>query len=269
MTRQQPTNRIERAARLRWVRLGDIRINPLAQREFRQHWADSILAKFDPDRMQPHHVNQRDGHWYCVDGQHSFDAEKRWLGEGWEDQQSQCWTYEGLTSEEEADLYLYLNNRKSPDVFSSFRIAVHAGREVQCDIDRVVRAQELVISRDNIDGAIGAVGTLERVYARSGPGVLARALGIIRDAYGNAGFEGAVIDGISLLCDRYNGELDRAKAVKQLSNAHGGVKGLLNSANDLRYKTGNKRSHCVAAAAVATINRGKGKKLPSWWKSET
>lgn len=104
---------------------------------------------------------------------------------------------------------------------------------------------------------------------RSGGSVLARSLGIIRDAYGDPGLEAAVIDGIGLLCARYNGELDVPLAVKKLGNAFGGVNGLLGKAENLRQKTGNAKGHCVAAAAVEIINSGRGgSKLPGWWRED-
>jgi hypothetical protein len=138
---------------------------------------------------------------------------------------------------------------------------------VECDIDRIVRAAGLIVSRDKIDGAIGAVGTLRRIYSRAGAAVLGRTLRIIRDAYGDAGFDAAVIDGIGYLCARYNGELEDAVAIVKLQKAHGGVNGLLNKAEVLRRSTGNAKGHCVAAAAVEIINAGRGgKKLPTWFR---
>jgi hypothetical protein len=57
-------------------------------------------------------------------------------------------------------------------------------------------------------------------------------------------------------------------AVGKLAGVHGGVNGLLGNAEKVRRETGNQKAHCVAAAAVDIINRGKGsKRLPSWWKS--
>lgn len=77
------------------------------------------------------------------------------------------------------------------------------------------------------------------------------------------------IDGIGLLCDRFNGSLDDAQLVQKLSKAHGGVNALLGKAENLRKSTGNVRAHCVAAAAVDINNAGRGgKKLPSWWRAE-
>lgn len=257
-------NRVERTARLRWVPIAMMRVSPLAQRELNTNRVNKIAASFDPEQIGAPTVNERAGHFYIIDGQHRVEALKEM---GWGDQQVQCWTYVGLTEEEEAEKFLTLNDTLTVDGFSKFRVGIQAGRAEECDIDRIVRAQGLTVSRDHIEGAISAVGTLRRVYNRDGAPVLARSLALIRDAYGDAGLEAAVIDGIGLLCGRYNGELDTETAIKRLAGAMGGVSGLLNKAERIRRETGNAKGHCVAAAAVDTINAGRGgKKLPSWWR---
>lgn len=189
---------------------------------------------------------------------------------GWGDQQIQCECYEGLTVAEEAELFLRRDERLAISTFDKFRIGITARRDIECDIDRIVRANQLVISRNKTDGAISAVGTLKKVYQRAGGVVLGRTLRIIRDAYGDAGFSSPVIDGIALLCQRYNGELNDEKAVARLAGAHAGVNGLLGRAANLQKQTGNTKNHCVAAAAVDIINAGRGgTKLPAWWRPES
>lgn len=255
--------RMVREAHLRWVPIPEMRVSPLAQRELRQPWVDDLVANFDPEEIGNPTVNERDGHYYVIDGQHRIEALKQ---VGWGDQHVQCWTYRGLSEQEEAERFLKLNNKLTIDAFYKFRIGMTAGREEECEINRVVRSQQLVVSRDRLPGAISAVGTLRRIYRRDGSKVLARTLRIVRDAYGDAGLEAATIDGIGLLCARYNGELDEPLAIKRLSDAHGGVNGLLNAANKLRAQMGQQRGHCVAAAAVEIINRGRGgNKLKPWW----
>lgn len=266
MSQPSGKNRVEREARLRWVPIALMRVSPLAQRDINQSRVDRMAADPDLEQLGTPTVNHRDGHWYVIDGQHRIEMLKQI---GWGDQQVQCWAYEGLTEEEEAERFLRLNDVLAVDAFAKFKVGVQAGRPVETDIDRVVRAQSLCVSRDRIPGAVRAVGTLVRIYNRAGAAVLARSLGIIRDAYGDPGMEAAVIDGIGLLCARYNGELDVPTAVQKLSNAHGGVNGLLGKAENLRQKTGNAKGHCVAAAAVEIINSGRGgHKLPSWWRED-
>lgn len=258
-----PTS-LRRAARLRDVPLEALRVSPNAQRELNQFWVDAIVADFDLEQLGAPTVSHRDGYYWVLDGQHRLAALKEWLGE-WKGQKFQCWCYEGLSLDEEADVFLKLNNVRTVSALPKFRAAVTAGRAVETDIDRTVRTQGLVVSADRIPGAIRAVGTLIRVYQRSGPVVLGRALRVIREAYGDAGLEASVIDGIGMLCQRYNGELDEDTAVSKLSNAHGGVNGLLNKAQKARLDTGLTKAECVAMSAVEIINSGKGGvKLPKW-----
>ncbi|HEX6970257.1 MAG TPA: DUF6551 family protein [Micromonosporaceae bacterium] len=264
----KPTGKVERQARLRWVPLSKVRVNPLAQREINEARVDKLASDFDPEQFGTPTVNMRGEHFYVIDGQHRIEALRRWFGDGqWENQQIQCWTYEGMSESEEAEAFLKLNDTLAVVALAKFRVSVQAGRPEESDVDRIVRAQGLRVTRDKGDGAIGAVGTLMRIYRRADGVTLGRTLRIIRDAYGDPGLEAPVIDGIGLLCQRYNGELEDKRAVERLSGVHGGVNGLLGRAETLRKQTGNARNHCVAAAAVDIINAGRGgKKLPSWWK---
>lgn len=267
----KPTGaKVERVAHLRWIPLKQTRINPLAQRDLNQARVDRLVADFDPEQLGAPVVNERGGHFYIMDGHHRIEALKEWLGDGWEAQQVQCFCYSGLTEGEEAEVFLKLNDTLTVGAFPKFRVAVQAGRSEETEVDRIVRECMLRVSQDNGDGAIAAVNTLMRVFRRGGPQNLARTLLIIRDAYGDAGLEAPVIDGIGLLCHRFNGELDDVRLVERLSKAHGGVNGLLNKADNLRRATGNPKAHCVAAAAVEINNAGRGgRKLPSWWREES
>lgn len=258
--------RVEREARLRWVPIAKMKVSPLAQREQNPARVDKIVAEFDLEQLGTPTVNERDDIFYVIDGQHRIEALRQI---GWGDQQVQCWTYSGLTEQEEAEKFLKLNDTLAVSAFAKFRVGVQAGRVAECDIDRIVRAANLCVSQNKTDGAISAVGTLMRVYSNAGPGVLSRTLRLIRDTYGDAGLEAAVIDGLSLVCQRYGRDLVDEHAQIRLSGVHGGVNGLLGRAETMRRQTGNQKRHCVAAAAVDIINSGRGgKKLPSWWRTE-
>jgi hypothetical protein len=259
--------RIERAARLRWVPLAQMRVNPLAQRDLNRARVAQLAASFSTEQMGAPVVSHRGDWFYLIDGQHRIEAVKLWFG-SWENQQVQCWCYEGLTEEQEAELFLTLNDTLPVRAFAKFKVAVQAGRDAEADVDRIVRALGLRIAAGRSGGGISAVATLRRVYDRAGPAVLSRALRIIRDAYGEAGLDGPVIDGIGLVCQRYDGDLSEQRAIERLSSAHGGVSGLVSRAGQLRQSTGSAPAQCVAAAAVEVINRGSGgHKLPGWWRN--
>lgn len=253
--------RIERTGHLRWIKVADLIVNPRAQRELREGWAAQIAADFNPDRFTPPLVSLRNHKYHVIDGQHRIAALRLM---GWDDQEVQCWTHEGLTESEEADLFLWHNNRKTVTAFDKFQIGVTAEREAEADINRIVLINGLKVARGQ-QGGIMAVGALHKVY-QHGPKVLGRTLRMVRDAYGDDGLQAHVIEGIGLLCARYNGELNDEHATTRLGTARGGIGALNSKAYSARKMLGKPLPQCVAAAAVEIINSGRGgKKLPGWW----
>lgn len=253
---------------LKYVKLGLMKVSPLAQRELNKARVDYLYSIFDPDKFQIPEVSFREGHYFVMNGQHGIEALKKWNGKGWEDVHIQCWVAYGLTEQQEAEIFLSLNDYLQQKVFQKFKIAVTAGRETENDIVRIVNSEQLMISQQKAEGAISGVGTLIRVYKRDGPEALRKTLAIIRDAYGTPGFSAPVINGIGLMIHRYNNLLNQKDAIESLKISHGGVNGLLAMAEKFKAKTGNQMPHCVAGAAVTIINRGRTpkNKLADWWK---
>lgn len=252
------------------VPLGKIQIPPHAQRRLNDSRVDYLLANLNLEAFGLPVVSARGGHFYVVDGQHRIKAIIRWLGDGWEQVEIACRVFEGLTEADESNLFDRNNDQLQVNAFDKYKVRVAGGRKEEVAVNRIVTATHLVVSRDKVPGAIMAVGTLMRVYRRSDGETLGKALRIARDAYGDAGMEAPVIDGLGHLCQRYDGVLQEKPTVEALAAAHGGVKGLLNRAGKLHGDTGDPFAKCVAAAAVEFINhRRKGRdKLLNWWKSE-
>jgi len=254
-------DRISRSSRLGWVRLDEMKINPQAQRDFDQKWAEELLSKFDPDKMAFIHVNHRDGWFYVMDGQHTRWAAMHWLGS---DQQVQCLIYDGLTGEEEAEMYLSLNEKRPQKPVSKFKVHLTAGHTLQTDIDRIARLLDLRIGANANLGEITCVATLETVYKKCGPGSLRAVLEIIRDTYGREGFKTPIIKGLALAIDRYGNMLDVDQLTARLKTA--GLTDLHRRGRALKQGTGSAMDQCYACAAVEFYNRGKGKKVNPWWK---
>ena len=61
------------------------------------------------------------------------------------------------------------NHRPNVVAFATVRVAVTAGRDTYCDIDRIVRVAGLKASKDDSEGSIGAVAALRRVYYEAIP----------------------------------------------------------------------------------------------------
>lgn len=242
-----------------------------AQREkLNESRVNYLLSNFNLDRLGFPVLNERqDGTFYILDGQHRIEALKRWLGAGNDKQQIECEVFKGLKEREESEMFLALNDTLNVGVFDKFKASVNANLPDQVHIQKIVEGAHLCISRDEVPGAIKAVGALQKVYKRSDGDTLARSLRLIRDAFGDSGLRSQVIDGIGHLCHRYNGVLDEQIATEKLGSNRGGVNGLLGRADVLHKQTGQAKTQCVAAAAVECINRGRGsKKLPSWWKAQ-
>ena len=267
---QQPgVGKVERTARLHWVPLGSLEPSPVAQRhKLNKARVNELCANLDLEQIGTPTVNSKGGRVYIIDGWHRIEALRQFGFH--DDDKFPCWTYSDLTEEEEAERFLKLNNVLPVDAYSRFKVAVAAGRITESDIDRIVRAAGLrVTATSGSDNGIHAPGTLIRIYKSQGASVLNRAVRIVRDAYGGAGLEAIVIEGIAHVVFRYGSDIEDEFIVSKLANQRGpagGVNGLLNKANTTRLQTGQPRAQCVAAAAVDVINTGRGKKITSWFK---
>jgi Family of unknown function (DUF6551) len=265
--KRSPTH--HRPYQVQEIALGKLVINPRAQRVLMSHRVHALLANFDLDFFGEIVVSWRDGKYFILDGQHRVEAMKRWLGDGWEIQKIPCRVYQGLREADEADMFDRLNDCLTVSAFDKFKARVNAGREIESQVAKVVKSERLLISREKIPGAVGAVTTLVAVFKRGDGEVLAQTLRIIRDAFGDAGFEARLIDGLGHFCQRYGAVIEENLVIAKLRVMRGGSKGLLGKAEQLHRATGNARAICVAAAAVDVLNAERGgTKLPSWWKAE-
>ena len=256
MTRRQ------RNSHLRWIRLGDLKPHPRAQREYRPHRAEQLASVFQLEGMGFIVVSQHGDLYYIIDGQHRVQA-LLLIGFS-EDDVLQCEVYEGLTDEQDAELFLERNDYLNVAALDKFKTAVLAGREDEVAVDACVRAQGLSVGYS--ENSIRAVSALMEAYRRTDTVGLAKTLRIIRDAYGSRGFEGAVIQGTALCIQRYNGKLDEETMIRALSSAHGGLNGLLTQAAKTRESLGQSRVQCIAATEIGFYNRATKSRVPGWWK---
>src|SRR5262249_5671842 len=155
---------------------------------------------FELEKMGYPVVSHRAGRFYVVDGQHRLEALRSY---GFDDaDRIDCEVYEGLTEREECELFLGRNRSRAVDSLSRFAVCVRAGRPVETTVNNTVVHLGLKIGkrgRGPTREAISAVSTLLDVHQRVGPTGLAGTLRIVRDAYGMAGCEAPVLDGVGLV----------------------------------------------------------------------
>lgn len=249
------------------VALGDMVVCERAQRGYRPARMEQLLGNLDLDALGEPVLSNRDGRYYIVDGQHRRGALAKFLGDGWEKATILCKVFEGMTEKEEAHLFRQLNTVLGTTAYDKFKVGVTAGYEEETRLKAIVEAAGLHVSRGRKEnpGAVSAIKALQNAY-RLSPKSLMFALKLTSSSYGDTGLEGAIIEGFAQLHNRYDKSLDDEMTIEALSNARGGVKGLMNAAAKRKLTTGNSLPICIAAEAVEIINRyRKGKKLPSWW----
>lgn len=261
------SNRPKRDRHLQWVNANELNVNPAAQREFRPAWAKSILADWDLEKFQEPHVNKRDdGSLYIMEGQHGTWAYREKYGEEGEDYLPiQVWMYSGLSERQEADFFLSFNNKKAIPLMEKFKAAVTAGREVETDIDRIVRARGCNINNSTTGHAISAVAALQSIYRAHGARTLGDTVGILRDSFGDGGYERGHLLGVSMVLARYG--VEPADVTKALLSLRGGSKGLVQRANMMRESMGCTITDATAGAIVELLNKTRrgAKRLPPWF----
>lgn len=260
------------ASRFGMVLVSDLHIDPEAQRQYRPSWVKSKTSEFDVDSLGYIVVNKRpDGKLYVVDGQHRVALMRE---VGWGDQKIHAECFEGLTQAGEARLFRVRNDRRNPQPYDRFKIAVTEGRPEESDIDRIVRAYGLVVSDQSRDGHVVAVDALIRVYRgagiasqKEGAAALGKTLQLLIRAWGKqpSSVNGTVVHGVGMTVLRYNGLIDEAEMAKKLAPFPGGPSGLLGRARAQREIAGRPVHHCVASLVVEIYNRGRrSHKLPAW-----
>lgn len=274
MSKSPSSTPARRSSKVRPVTISEMRTPPagITQRKLNTAQAEGYAANMDLDKLGIPIVNLRGGIYWILDGQHRIEALKIFFAPN-DPGQIQCEVYEDLSDAEMADIFLGRDDRRAINQFEKFQVACTAGRQRESAIRRAIEAQGLKVSQTKESGCIGAISSCGKVYDIGGATVLGQSVRTIRDAFGadpNA-FDGQLIQGLGLIYNRFNGKTSERHLVQQLTQFKHGVRGVLQSAEAKRERTGNHKSHCVAATIVDIYNKGAGPRakdrLPSWWKS--
>ncbi|NMM98089.1 DUF6551 family protein [Bifidobacterium olomucense] len=251
------------------IKLGDCAIDREAQREATSQAVKALADRFDPDLMGTITVSHRDGTYWILDGQHRCLALKLVLGDDADEWPIEADVYEGLTEEEEAEMFLSLNNTKTVSAFDKFKVSVTAGREEESDVNRIVRSHGLRVSQNGKQGSIGATSALMNVYRLGGPKLLSATLYVMSSAWESTVWDSFIIKGMALFLNRYGDRVDKAALIKKMSALPMANKSLKIASERIRLSSGTSKDKSCAAAITDEYNKGRRgvKSLGSWFKN--
>jgi hypothetical protein len=236
-----------------------LKIDPEVQRVcgFSPVHVTRIRNEWSPNAAGRITISKRaDGTLVVIDGMHRLQA----APDGYV---FRCDVHEGLTFEEECDLFRRLNQAKRVSAFDDFDKGVKAGDPECVAVNEIVEQHGLRVSNTHSDGTVAAVSALRDVYRKGGTAALDRALGIAVGAWGkrSESTDGQIIAGLGKITGAFNGELDDAALVKKLSKYPGGPTALIGSARGLRsLRPGSVATH-VATIVLDVYNHGRRHKV--------
>jgi hypothetical protein len=237
-------------------------------------WVDKKMKEgFDPNLLGVPMVSSRaDGTQVWLDGQNRGDLLRR---SGWGDQKIQCRVFTGLTTAQEAELFLGHNDNRQVKVVYKFLARVTAGDEAAVAINAIVQSFGWRIN-DQVGGKhITAVKSLERIFHGDrntddtmAPGrALQRTLRVVTEAWGYKAeaVNGDVLLGVGSIFNRFGDVVDLAVLIKKLAEFPAGPSGLLGKARGMRQYQGGTVAHCVSEVVVTAYNaRRRSNVLPDW-----
>lgn len=146
-----------------------------------------IVKNFNLEAVGIITVSHRDGKYHVTDGQHRVEAYKR-MGIKY----IYAEVHEGLTQEEEAEMYILLNKAPNKSVNSIGKADLATGETYAVDIEYYVNKAGLQVDYDKKRTSaktISAYGSLKYIYKKHGGEHLYDVLTLSKEIYGDTYFE--------------------------------------------------------------------------------
>lgn len=238
------------------LRVGDLKLDPVVQRNFDRLHAEKIAKDFDLNRLRTFVVSRRPDGDYVIDGQHRRAAALMKAHAGL---YVPCEVYKGLDLRQEAFLFVVSNGMsKRPQPIDLFKKRVLAGDSDAIEINSIVEAQGLHLALGGGPATLAAVAVVERVYHRGGAQLLTDTLRALGSAWpgDRETWDGTLISAMSVLLEKKGKELDLQSLAKKLSAA-GTPIAILGQARNLRSALRKSLTSCAVDVMVGIYNKGR------------
>jgi hypothetical protein len=213
------------------LQVGVLRRPEYQDARFQQRQADRLADNWDDRLVGTLVVNKRRGTWWLVDGNHRAAAARIKFGPSYE---MRCETWDGLTPEEEFELYIMLATKRRPVTrFERFEGHRSVGRPAEVEIHKIAQECGFQVSAQPGGNHVNAVAVLEALYGLTaegfpnpGPNLLRRTLTDSMATWGPHGGagDGRFLSGLGAVLGFYPQISDKDLVVKLREH---GDKGML------------------------------------------
>lgn len=217
-----------------------------------------LRAKFNLDGIGVFIASKRpNGELVLLDGAHRDTA---LMEEGLEDFPVSAVIYEGLSTAQEAQIFLIANDRLAVNILERFRLEIAAGDPESVLLDKLIRDAGFFIGGDGIT-CIGSLQAIYRGGSESGrekhKKTVEDTLRIISEAWGtDRSSPKEAVKGIGGLLLNFDGLLDHTHLIKSLVELKGGVGAIRTKAN-YHTREGGETARVGAEKSVAEVyNKG-------------
>jgi hypothetical protein len=208
-----------------------------------------------------------------LDGWNRRELVRRNLGS---DTEVDCAVFTGLTMEEEARLFLALNDSRKVHAVPRFLAQVTAGEVVPVQVAQIVREAGFTIAEQRSTGTLVCVAEMVRIHTRDKqrcgttrqPKALARTLQCLQSAYkpsdsafyrrNESATHVAIVGGIGHLFTMWGDGADTTRMARILGEWKNGANGVLQQANGAKDFTPglNTATKAVAYLVARAYNKG-------------
>jgi hypothetical protein len=251
------TSKIER------VRLDVLIVDGTVQRGLDLGRVKVMADAFNWDGFGTPTVSRRtDGSIRIVDGQHRVMAARR-AGHGARSVQMRV--HDGLTLQQEAELFRLLNDTRKPMPVDLFRVAVIEGEPAAVAMNDLVKRNGLYVAASG-ERSFRAVQALRSIYEVQ-PLAAERALATLVAAWGISAnsVQASLVQGMGRFFLRYGEQPSVEKLIANLAKYAGGSAGFIGAARGLAQIKSMPVADAVADVAVGVYNKtARDNRLADW-----
>lgn len=257
------------------IKVSDLEVDTRVQRDALQmSKVDKIVKFYNPDAVGVTHVSRRvDKGNYIIDGAHRTEATRRVTENTGE---MVCHVFEGLTLEQEAQMFLDLNYANQPSPLEKHKNRVVAHDEQALRVEEGVHKYGWAVSKDPANGHVNCIMKLYMLDALSqkieaDPDLISMTFLVITRAWGNdrRGAQAVILEGIARLIAEHGSRINFDHLIDRLKVYPGGPGDLRTESARFASLTKGKVAMSVANLITEWYNKGKGERksaLPPWRK---